>query len=174
MPEQEETRQEESAPKKKGCLGCSFPLIIGFLIVFLALFLIGFASGPLGKSIIGDIGLPSWLSVSQPHPELPAEVVFHLFVFPITNSVIAAWLTIIVLVGFSYAVSHRMKIIPGRLQAVLEFIMGALLNFCQSVAGEKRTPLLPYRGDHLSLRRFQCLAESATRIRLDNRPYTRG
>ncbi|MFH0769651.1 MAG: F0F1 ATP synthase subunit A [Chloroflexota bacterium] len=122
---------------KKGCLGCSFPLIIVITILFLALFIIGFASGSLGKSMFGDLGLPSWLSVPQPHPELPAEVVFHLFGFPITNSIIGAWLTIIVLVGFSYAVSHRLRIIPKRWQALLEFILGALLNFCQSVAGEK-------------------------------------
>ncbi len=121
---------------KKGLLGLSFPLTIGILVVLLVLFLVGFASGPLGKSILGDVGLPSWLSVPQPHPELPAEVVFHLFGFPITNSIIGAWLTIVVLVGFSYAVSRRLRLIPQRWQALLEFILGALLSFCQSVAGE--------------------------------------
>ncbi|MFC1987605.1 F0F1 ATP synthase subunit A [Chloroflexota bacterium] len=139
MPEQEETKQEEkAAPKKKGCLGCSFPLIIGILVAFIVLFLIGFASGPLGKSIVGDIGLPSWLSVVQPHPELPAEVVFHILGIPITNSIVASWVTILVLVGFSYAVSHRLRVIPGRMQAILEFIISALLDFCQSVAGKER------------------------------------
>ena len=122
---------------KKGCLGCSFPLVIAIVLVCLVLFLVGFVSGPLGKSIFGDIGLPSWLSVPQPHPELPAEVVFHIFGFPITNSIIAAWLTIIILVGFSYVVSRRLRLIPGRLQALLEIALGALLDFCQSVAGEE-------------------------------------
>ncbi|MFC1864521.1 F0F1 ATP synthase subunit A [Chloroflexota bacterium] len=122
---------------KKGCLGCSFPLIVGILAVILVLFAVGFVSGPLGKSLLGDLGLPSWLSVPRPHPELPAEVVFHLFGFPITNSIIAAWLTIIALVGFSYAVTHRLKLIPTRLQCVLEFALESLLNFCRSVAGEK-------------------------------------
>ncbi len=137
MPEQEETEQREEPTPKKGCLGCSFPLIIGILVVLLVLFLVGFASGPLGKSVLGDVGLPSWLSVPQPHPELPAEVVFHPFGFPIANSIVAAWLTIIVLVGFSYVVTRRLRLIPRRWQAVLEFALGALLNFCQSVAGEK-------------------------------------
>ena len=122
---------------KKGCLGCSFPVLIGILLVVLALFVIGFVSGPLGKSILGDLGLPSWLSVSQPHPELPAEVIFHLFGFPITNSIIGAWLTIIVLVGFSYIVARQPRLIPKRGQMVLEFALGALLSFCQSIAGEK-------------------------------------
>lgn len=137
MPEKEGTGQGEELAPRKGLFGCSFPIIIGIVVVLLVLFLVGFASGPLGKSIIGDVGLPDWLSVPQPHPELPAEVVFHPFGFPLTNSVIGAWLTIIVLVGFSYAVTRRLRLIPRRLQATLEFILEALLNFCQSVAGEK-------------------------------------
>ena len=137
MPEPEETGLEKGSAPKKGCLGCSFPLIIGILVAFLVLFIVGFAGGPLGKSMLGDIGLPSWLSVPQPDPKLPAEGVFHLFGFPITNSIIAAWLTIIVLVGFSYAVTHRIKLIPGRLQAAFEFLLGWLYDLCQQVAGEK-------------------------------------
>ncbi|GAH41422.1 unnamed protein product, partial [marine sediment metagenome] len=122
---------------KRGCLGCSFPLVIGVSVVFLALFVVGFIAGPLGGSLFGDLGLPSWLSVPRPDPTLPADVVFHLFGFPITNSIIAVWLTIIVLVGFSYAVTRRLKLIPARLQSLLEFALGSLLSFCQSVAGEK-------------------------------------
>ena len=134
MPEQEETGQEQ-APKK-GCLGCSFPLIIGILVVFLVLFVVGFASGPLGKSMLGDLGLPSWLSVGKPHPELPAERVF-LNTGLLTNSIIAAWLTIIILVAFSYVATRRLKLIPTRLQSALESVFRWLLNFCQNVAGEK-------------------------------------
>ena len=123
--------------KKKGCLGCSFPLLI-IDLVFLALFVVGFASGPLGKSILGDLGLPIWISVPQPHPQLPAEVVFHLFGFPITNSIVATWLTIIVLVGLSYAVTRRMKLVPGRRQMAFEFLVGWVYDLCQSVAGEEK------------------------------------
>ena len=122
---------------KRGYLGLSFPLVIGILVVFLVLFVVGFAVGPLGRSIFGDLGLPSWLSVPRPELQLPAEEVFHLFGFPITNSIVAAWLTIIVLVGFSYVVTRRLKLVPSRLQAFFEFALGSLLNFCQSVAGEK-------------------------------------
>jgi len=122
---------------KRGYLGCSFPVLIGILVIFLALTVFSLISGALGSSLFGDLGLPSWLTVPQPEPKLPAEGVFHLFGFPITNSIIAAWLTIIVLVGISYAVTHRMKLIPGRLQCFLEFALGWLYDFCQEVAGEK-------------------------------------
>ncbi len=121
---------------KRGCLGCSFPIIVAALIVLLALFVVGFIGGPLGKSMLGNLGLPDWITVPRPEPKLPAEAVFHLFGFPITNSTIAAWLTIIVLVGFSYAVSRRLRLIPTRLQSALEFVLESLLKFCQSVAGE--------------------------------------
>ena len=124
-------------PEKKGCLGCSFPLIIGLAVILLVLFVVAFAAGPLGSSLLGDLGLPSWLSVPRPDPQLPAETVFHLFGLPITNSVIAAWITIIFLVGFSYAVTRRMKLIPSRLQSLFESFLGWLYNFCQSVAGEE-------------------------------------
>jgi len=125
---------------KRGCLGCSFPLIVGVLLVFLVLFIVGFVAGPLGSSMLGGLKLPSWLSalsVDRPDPKLPAEVVFHLFGFPITNSIIGAWLTIVFLVGFSYAVTRRMRLIPARLQSLFESFLGWLYNFCQSVAGEE-------------------------------------
>jgi F-type H+-transporting ATPase subunit a len=123
--------------EKKGCLGCSFPLLIGLAVVFLALLVIGIAAGPLGKSIFGDLGLPSWLSVPQPELKLPAETVFHIFGFPITNSIIAAWITIIFLVVFSYVITRRMKLVPGRLQVLFEFLVGWLHDLCTSVAGEE-------------------------------------
>ena len=122
---------------KRGYLGCSFPVLIGVLVIFLALTVVSLISGALGSSLFGDLGLPSWLTVPRPDPKLPAEEVFHLFGFPITNSILAAWLTITVLVGISYAVTHRIKLIPGRLQSALEFALGWLYNLCQEVAGEK-------------------------------------
>jgi len=123
--------------KKKGCLGCSFPLLIGLVVVFLALFVLSFMAGPLGSSMLGDFGLPAWFTVDRPDPHLPAETVFHLFGFPITNSVLGAWITIIFLVGFSYGVTRRMKLVPGRLQALFEFLIGWVYDLCTQVAGEK-------------------------------------
>ncbi len=123
---------------KRGCLGCSFPLVIGLLVVFLVLLVVGFVIGPLGQSMLG-LELPSRLtalSVDRPDPQLPAEAVFHIFGFPITNSVIGAWITIIFLVGVSYIITRRMKLVPGRLQAAFEFLIGWLYDLCVSVAGE--------------------------------------
>ncbi len=125
-------------PEKRGGLGCSFPVLIGIVLVFLFLFIIGFLSGPLGKSMIGDVGLPGWLAVPRPEPELAAEEAFHLLGFPITNSIVGAWVTMIVLIVVSYLVTRRMKLIPGRIQSAFEFLLGWLYNFCQSVAGAEK------------------------------------
>lgn len=122
---------------KRGFLGIPLPVLVGVILVFLLLFLIGFVIGPLGRSVFGDIGLPGWLSVPQPEPKLPPEVLFHLFVFPITNSIIGAWFTMIVLVGVSFVVTRRMKVVPGRLQSAFEFLLGWLYDLCQRVAGEE-------------------------------------
>ena len=122
---------------KRRFLGLSFPVLIGISIVLLALTVISFLSGALGNSLIGDVGLPSWLTVPKPHVELPADTVFHLFGFPITNTIIASWLSIIVLVGLAYAVTHRTKLIPSRLQSLLEFAIEWMFNLCKDVAGEK-------------------------------------
>ena len=122
---------------KRRLLGCSFPLAITLIIILLAMLVIGFLAGPVGKSMFGGINLPEWLSVSQPSPELPAEVVFHILGFAVTNSIVATWITIIVLVGISYAVTRRMEIVPGRAQMAIEFILGWLYDFCRSAAGDE-------------------------------------
>ncbi len=124
-------------PKRRGCLGCSFPILIGIVVIFLALFIIGFLAGPIGKSMVGDVGLPSWLSVPRPEPHLPAPEILSLFGLPITNTIIAGWFTVVVLVVISYVVTRRMRIVPGRLQTAFEFLLGWVYDLCQSIAGEE-------------------------------------
>jgi F-type H+-transporting ATPase subunit a len=121
---------------RRGILGIPLPLLIGIVIVLLVLFVLGFIGGALGRNLLGDIGL-GFLNVPQPRPELPPEIVFHIFGFPITNSIIGAWITIVFLVVFSWAVTRRLKLIPNRLQSLFEYLLGWLHDFCQSVAGEK-------------------------------------
>ncbi len=122
---------------RRGFLNVSSPIFIAVVSIFFLLLVVGFISGPLGKSIFGDLGLPGWLHVPQPTPQLPAEDVFHLFGFPVTNSIIGAWLTMVFLVVFSYVITRRMKIVPGRLQGAFEALLGWLHDLCRRVAGEE-------------------------------------
>jgi F-type H+-transporting ATPase subunit a len=128
-------------PKRRGCLGCSFPILIIIVVIFLALGIFGFLSGAIGQELLQkydvDITFPEWLTVNAPEPHLPAPELFNVFGIPITNTVIASWITVVVLVLFSWAVTRRMKIIPGRLQTVFEAILGWLFDLCRSIAGDK-------------------------------------
>jgi F-type H+-transporting ATPase subunit a len=83
------------------------------------------------------ITFPSWLSVARPSPELPAEEIANIFGFPLTNTILATWVTIVVLILLTFLITRRVRIIPRRWQAILEFAVGWLLGFCQQVAGEK-------------------------------------
>jgi F-type H+-transporting ATPase subunit a len=127
--------------RRKRFLGGSFPVILIICLVLLCLFLISLAGGPIGSKLLSIFGvefsLPEWLQVPQPHIELPPEAVFHLGIIPITNSMITAWISILVIALLSFFAFRRMKFVPSGLQGVMEFIYGSLLSFCVSVAGEK-------------------------------------
>jgi F-type H+-transporting ATPase subunit a len=126
-------------PKKKKLLGCSFPVAIFIIVLALVLFVIGFLAGPIGQQLAPGFynSLPGFLKLHSPEVKLPADVVFSIFGLGITNSIIATWLTIIVVSLLVILITRRIRLVPRRWQMVLEFGIGALLGFCQSVAGEK-------------------------------------
>jgi F-type H+-transporting ATPase subunit a len=123
--------------QRKGCLGCSFPLAIGILVVVIALFVIGLISGALGQAVLGESSLSKAIAIETPHIQLPSEAIFHIGSFPITNTLITSWITIVVIIALFWSVTHRIKLIPSRLQSLLEFAIEWMLNFCIDVAGEK-------------------------------------
>jgi F-type H+-transporting ATPase subunit a len=116
-------------------------VLIIFFIPVLLLFGIGLAFGPLGSSFFGNEP-PGLLKVSKPHVILPAETVLHVGHFPVTNTLIASWLTMAVLVGASTLATRKMKLIPGRAQAMAEVVVEGLLNFVESVAGKRHAQML--------------------------------
>jgi F-type H+-transporting ATPase subunit a len=122
--------------KKKGCLGCSFPLLITIAIIIIALTVFGFISGSIGRSIFGNIG-PTWLQVPNPEPQLPPEAILYIGGFGVTNTMLTAWISIVIVILLSYLAFRRPKLVPSGLQVVMEFVFGSLLSFCQSIAGEK-------------------------------------
>ena len=123
-----------------GC-GCSTRILILVSTVVLVLFVIGFIAGPLGSALL-NIEAPSFLTVSKPHVVLPSEGIFHVSSFVITNTLIASWLSIIVLVCLFYACTRKMKLIPGRLQSFAELATEMLLDFIENAAGRKNARIL--------------------------------
>lgn len=122
---------------RKGCLGCSFPLTVGILVIVIALFVIGLISGALGQSIIGETSIGEAVSIEQPHIQLPPEVIFHIGPFGVTNTLLTSWISIIVLALIFWSVTRKIKLIPSRMQALLESALEWMLNFCIEVAGDK-------------------------------------
>jgi F-type H+-transporting ATPase subunit a len=125
------------AERKRGCLGCSFPVLIIVGIIALGLVIFGFLAGAIGRELFPDINMPSWAVVPDPDPHLPAPEIFHIFGWPITNGVLAGWITVVFLVVLGWAVTRRMKLIPGRLQVAFELVIGWIYDLCKSIAGEE-------------------------------------
>ncbi len=124
------------ATKKKGCLGCSLPVAIlvgGGALVFLVM---GLLAGPLGRKF-NVTGLPSWMTLELPEPKLPADVIFHIAGFGVTNTLIATWVTVVFLVLIAFLVARKPKLIPGRVQSIIESLLGYVYDLCVSTAGEK-------------------------------------
>jgi F-type H+-transporting ATPase subunit a len=116
-------------------------IFIFFFIPVLILFGIGLIFGPLGSSFLGKEP-PSIFKVPRPTVELPSEPVFHIGHFSITNTLIASWFTMLVLVVLSIFFTRKMKLIPSRRQAMGEVIVEGLLNFVEGVAGKKHARML--------------------------------
>lgn len=108
---------------------------------FLILLVIGLLLGPIGAGFI-PFELPDWLKVPRPHVKLPAEEVAHVGGFSITNTLLAAWLTIALLTLLFYFATRKMELVPSRLQAFAELIVEGLLRFVESVAGKEHARLL--------------------------------
>jgi hypothetical protein len=82
---------------KMGC-GCSTKIMVLMFVVLLALALFGFVVGPIGSAIF-HVKAPAFIAVTAPDVKLPSEGIFHISAFTVTNTLIASWLTIIVLVA---------------------------------------------------------------------------
>ena len=111
-------------------------VLLFFFIPVLILFGVGFVLGPLGTSFFGT-KTPSFFQVPKPNVELPAEPVLHMGHFAVTNTLIASWFTMIVLIVLALTLTRKMQLIPGKRQAMAEAIVEGLLNFVESVAGKK-------------------------------------
>lgn len=87
-----------------------------------------------GLIIINLLPIPG---VVLPAIEIAAEPVFDLFGFTITNTLLASWLTMLILVLSSWAITRKMKTIPGRWQGFLEMIVESSYGLVEGAAGSK-------------------------------------
>ena len=77
------------------------------------------------------------------HISLPAEVVFHFFFFPITNSLLVTWLLILFLIIFTLLATRNLKRIPSGIQNFTEMVLGGLLDLFEGMVGERARMFFP-------------------------------
>jgi len=119
---------------RKTTCGCALNVLIIGIVVFLALIVVSFIGGNIGATIFGGEPL-GFLNVGVPEYHPAAEHPFH--GLPITNTMLAAWITILVLFGLFFAGTRKMKLVPTGLQSFLEIVVEAAANFIEDPAGKK-------------------------------------
>ena len=98
--------------------------------------IVSLAGGALGNEFGGG-----FLGSPIAHIQLPAESITAkpLFLdFDITNTMIATWVSILVLVVIAFFATRRVNEVPRGLQNLLEAIIEFFLNLAESVAGPER------------------------------------
>ena len=75
--------------------------------------------------------------VGLPAIEIPAEVVFHVFGLPITNTLLTSWLAMILLIVLSYLGTRKMNLVPAGLQNFVEMVVEGLYGLVEGVAGTR-------------------------------------
>jgi F-type H+-transporting ATPase subunit a len=68
--------------------------------------------------------------------QIQPEVIFTIFGFPITNTLLGTWISIIALVLVFFLGTRRRNLIPSGMQNVVEWIVEYLLNLTEGVSGK--------------------------------------
>jgi F-type H+-transporting ATPase subunit a len=75
--------------------------------------------------------------VVLPEISIAAEPVFDLFGFTITNTLLASWFTMIFLIVSTWAITRKVKEVPGRWQGFLEMVIEGFYGLVEGAAGPK-------------------------------------
>ena len=112
------------------------PKALLILAVGLAVFVVALLGGALGKEFgLGFLGAPM-AAIQIPAEPITAKPVVGSF--KITNTMIATWITIVVLLVITLLVRRRQAEVPGRLQGLIEIILEFFLNLAEGIAGRER------------------------------------
>ena len=72
---------------------------------------------------------------------LKAEQLGSVFGFPITNSLLMAWFVMVVLILCTYFFKKTLSLIPGKLQAGVEWVFEGVLAYIADILGSEALAL---------------------------------
>lgn len=113
----------------------SNPKTLAILIIGLIAFVVSLLGGALGNAFgFGFLGAP------LAHIQIPAEpfIPTKILGFTLKNTMVTAWITIVVLLVISYFATRRMKEVPTGLQNLVEVFLEFFLDLCERIAGAER------------------------------------
>ena len=114
----------------------SNPKTLAILIIAVIAFVVSLLGGALGSAF--GFG---FLSAPLAHIQLPAEPALAGYILPgwkLMNTMIAAWLAIVILIVISFLATRRMQEVPTGLQNLVEVFIEFFLGMCERIAGAER------------------------------------
>lgn len=72
------------------------------------------------------------------HISIKSEPIFHIGNFPITNTLITGWIAMVLVALIAFVIFRRIKVVPGRLQALAEIVLEEFMNFMETFAGSRK------------------------------------
>src|SRR6266581_3001408 len=85
--------------------------------------------------MIGGCRVSLWRLITI---KIQPDVIATPFGFPITNTLLCTWISIIVLVALFFSGTRRRDLIPRGMQNILEWAVEALLGLVESVSGKEK------------------------------------
>ena len=81
-------------------------------------------------------------------PNLPADVIGHIYGLAITNTAVNVWLAIIIFLILGLLIKKKLALRPGKLQNFFEYILELLFSYFDQVTGsrDKTLKFLPIAG----------------------------
>lgn len=77
------------------------------------------------------------------HVALAAEKLFNIGPLPVTNSMLTTWIVTLALLAFAYAATHKLSLVPTKVQNTAEAMIEPLYDLTESLAHNKAKVFLP-------------------------------
>ncbi len=106
-------------------------VLVPIVLLAGALLLSGLILGAVGAAFLGNDPF-----VPVPEVHLAPQGIFNIGGFTVTNTLLSAWLTTVVVLLLFVGGGRKMQMVPGRLQNVLEMLVEALYGFIRGVVGD--------------------------------------